>query len=322
MQSDILDYTKSCPSCQEIKPKTYKNYGKLIPQQISTKPWHRIVIDFVGKITPSNGHSYILVITDTSTRYAISLPCRNMEANTVADKLLEVFTIFGFPEVITHDQGTHFINKVLTYLTKNLQITQRPSAAYCPQVQGLVERFNQTLIQALMHYTEGKNWSKLVKPITFAYNITPHVSTGHSPFYLMFASHPKIPTDLSILHEAPDQSLEERIRIIHRLRQEIPNILAKAQKRQKYYFDLNKQDINLKPGDEVLIHQHKDHTKPFSKFQKPFRGPFTVTEKLNDVTYAVQLFKHGKLTETPIHVSRIKLFHKRLPEQDTQQLDD
>lgn len=317
MQSDILIYTKACPSCQKIKPKTYKNYGKLISQQITTKPWHRIVIDFLGKITRSNGYSYILVITDTSTRYAISIPCRNMEANTVAEKLLDVFTIFGFPEVITHDQASHFMNKVLTYLTKNLQITQRPSAAYCPQVQGLVERFNQTLIQCLMHYTEGNNWSKLIKPITFAYNITPHVSTGHSPFYLMFATNPKIPTDLSFLHHAPDQSIEERIRIIHRLRQEIPNILARAQNRQKYYFDLNKQDLNLKPGDEVLVHQHKDHTKPFSKFQKPFRGPFPVMEKLNDVTYSVQMYKNGKLTEIPIHVSRMKLFYKRLPEQDT-----
>lgn len=39
---------------------------------------------------------------------------------------------------------------------------------------------------ASLVFMEGTDWDNYVQSVAFAHNSTPHMSTGHSPFYLMY----------------------------------------------------------------------------------------------------------------------------------------
>ena len=38
-------------------------------------------------------------------------------------------------------------------------------------------------------------WDTLIKEAAYCYNVTPHDTTGESPFYLMFGRDPKFPVE-------------------------------------------------------------------------------------------------------------------------------
>lgn len=67
------------------------------------------------------------------------------------------------------------------------------TSVYHPKTEGLVERFNQTLKRMLRQVVdEGRNWNLLLPHILFTVReTTPHVSTGFTPFELLFGRHPQ-----------------------------------------------------------------------------------------------------------------------------------
>ena len=59
----------------------------------------------------------VLVITDHFTKLAHAFPCANQTAKQVAKKLWDnVFCVYGFPERIHSDQGTHFQSNLIAEL--------------------------------------------------------------------------------------------------------------------------------------------------------------------------------------------------------------
>src|SRR6266540_4235836 len=55
----------------------------------------------------------------------------------------------GCPEVLQSDCGIHFVNKVIENLTEKFKIKYHLSSPYHLQMNGLVEKFNQTLYEKL-----------------------------------------------------------------------------------------------------------------------------------------------------------------------------
>lgn len=77
-------------------------------------------------------------------------PIPNQEATTVASKLInELFCRFSLPEQLHADQGRQFESEVIREICKLLQIDKTRTTPYHPQSDGLIERFNRTLIQML-----------------------------------------------------------------------------------------------------------------------------------------------------------------------------
>lgn len=68
-----------------------------------------------------------------------------MHAYGVAWALMHLFAQVGLPKEILTDRGKPFTSGVLKVLCQTLGITQKFTAIYHPQTDGLVERFNQTL---------------------------------------------------------------------------------------------------------------------------------------------------------------------------------
>ena len=74
------------------------------------------------------------------------------------------------------------------------------TTAYHPQANGLDERYNQTLANALSKFTQQErgSWDEKLPEIVYAYNSAMQESSRYSPFEAMFNRLAKLPVDFNI----------------------------------------------------------------------------------------------------------------------------
>ena len=135
------------------------------------------------------GNTHILVISDYFTSWVEAYPIPNLEATTVAKKLVSNFFLrFGAPEQLHADQGRNLESNVITELCKMLGIIKTRTTPYHPQSDGLVERLNRTLLNMLALATADHqtSWEDHLQGLCLAYNTSVHPTTGYTPFFLMF----------------------------------------------------------------------------------------------------------------------------------------
>ena len=94
--------------------------------------------------------TYVLVVSDYSTRWTEAYVLLNQEAEMVAHKLVdEFFFRFSVPELLHSDQRRQFESAIIKEVTRLLQINKICTTPYHPQSDGLVERFNRILLSML-----------------------------------------------------------------------------------------------------------------------------------------------------------------------------
>lgn len=81
-------FLKSCETCHNNNIMSTKKYGLMKPTYLSTKTLHKVIIDFIDPIAPSNECKHILTVTDSTTRYCWVFLCKNSTAHMVAKNLL------------------------------------------------------------------------------------------------------------------------------------------------------------------------------------------------------------------------------------------
>ena len=96
--------------------------------------------------------------------------------------------------------------------------------------------------------------------LTHAYNAATHMSTGHSPFYLMFGRHPRLavvaflglPQDIEKTKSYPDyvDKLKQRLAFAY---DTASKEVRKNAEKQKQFYDLRVRQSTLEPGDRVLV---------------------------------------------------------------------
>ena len=86
---------------------------------------------------------------------------------------------------------------MIAELCKIAVVDKSRTTPYHAMGNGMVERFNQTLLKILgtLHYEEKTDWKAHVSTLVHTYNATHHESIGHTPFYLMFGRHPRLAID-------------------------------------------------------------------------------------------------------------------------------
>ena len=111
----------------------------------------RVPVDLVGPISPSSekGHRYILILIDYATRYPEAVPLKNIETETVAEALLDMYSRLRIPEKVLSDLGTKFVSKCMEEVSRLLSIKRLTTTPYHPICNGLVERFYGTLKKML-----------------------------------------------------------------------------------------------------------------------------------------------------------------------------
>ena len=117
---------------------------------VTTQPMELVCIDFLSLERSKGGNEHILVITDHFTRYAQAFPTRNQLAKTTAKVLFENFIVHhGFPARLHSDQGRNFESNVIKELCSLAGVDKLRTTPHHRMGNGMVERFNQTLLKML-----------------------------------------------------------------------------------------------------------------------------------------------------------------------------
>ena len=122
----------------------------------------------------------------------------NQKSLTMAKILVEKwFSVFGIHARIHSDQGKSFDNELISRLCKMHDIRQSTTTPYNPRSNSQCERFNRTLFSLMRSLDQGQkpNWPTYLPSLVFAYNATPHSTTGYQPYELMFGRKAPTPCD-------------------------------------------------------------------------------------------------------------------------------
>ncbi|PIK44839.1 hypothetical protein BSL78_18287 [Apostichopus japonicus] len=160
---------------------------------------------------------------------------------------------------------------------------------------------------------EKKNkWPSLLPELTYIYNNTPHSSTGHTPFYLMFGREGRLPIDLTfgLNDNQTETSTSDWVinhgRRLHDAHQLAEREMNKASQVQKHNFDKKAKAKQLCRGERVLLqrrdfkgrHKVKDHWYP---------TPYIVVEQINpDIPVYKVRPESGSGDEKIVHRNRLK----------------
>lgn len=296
MEECLRNYIRECDVCQRGKKTRTKPAGLLEPIAVE-RPWRMVGIDTVGPLTKSeDGFKYILVATDYFTKWAVTRPVVENTASEAAKFFIEdLFCRFGAIEIILSDRGKNFLSRMMEEVLQTLGAKHYKTSAYHPQTNGLTERVNGILCQALKLYVDEnqKNWSKLLPIVTFAYNCTKQTSTKFSPFYLLYGRHPVFPSDLN-LSKSPDgfSSIEEYVNSIKSkwstIQEKVTSAVRRAQQTYKENFDKKRMFRSFAVGDKVLVYTPVRKIGKSEKFIFRNLGPYVVVKKNSDNSYKVR----------------------------------
>ena len=138
IQGDVSRRCKSCDICQKTVNKGSVPKVPLEKMPLIDMPFKRVAIDLIGPISPPSkeGHRYILTLVDDATRYPEAVPLKNIDTETVAEALVDIFSRLGIPEDILSDLGTQFVSDCMKEVARLLSIKQLTTTPYHPMCNG------------------------------------------------------------------------------------------------------------------------------------------------------------------------------------------
>jgi hypothetical protein len=239
----------------------------------------------------------------------------------------EFFLRFSPPERLHSDQGRNFESAVIAEACQLLGVNKSRATPYHPQSDGLVERFNRTLLDMLATAV-GDNpfeWEKHLRRLCFAYNTSVHPTAGFSPFTLMFGRQARIPSDIILGATAqPSTTIPEYVTDLQKNLETayayVRNKMGNQLLQQKIRYDARTQGQSFEPGDLVWLHNPATPRGKCRKLHRPWTGPFSVVSRLSDTVYCLQdTRRHGRRPK--VHFNRLKPCSSgvRLPVQARQQ---
>jgi transposase InsO family protein len=100
----------------------------------------------------------------------------------------DVIIRFGCPLTLINDHGTHFVNETIKFILDFFLIDHIKTTTYHPQENGAVESFNKTLHKGLTNICGINNyvWDDKIHAVLWAYRSAFKISTGHTPFNLVY----------------------------------------------------------------------------------------------------------------------------------------
>ncbi|GBC34259.1 DDE-type integrase/transposase/recombinase [Rhizophagus irregularis DAOM 181602=DAOM 197198] len=320
MFTDVRHYVRTCDECQRRGKN--RRVEPLHPIKVG-QPFDRLGMDIVGPLPKTKrGNTHIVVATEYLTKWPEARAIPNAKASSVVSFFYEdIICRHGCPKVLLTDRGTHFVNEMLDSLCIELGVKHKLSTAYHPQTNGLVERFNRTLCEALAKYAnENKDdWDIYLTSVLFAYRTKRHNTTRHEPFYLMYGREAILPIEFA--NRTPQVELSESdfqqdlFNRIHTLTGKVigdrlatQDVIHQSQQKQKQRHDKNLCDVQFKIGDLVLLFRSQLRGK--QKLQERWKGPYYVHESLDNGAFKLRTMD-GKVLKDPVNSDRLKSYCQR-----------
>jgi transposase InsO family protein len=118
-----------------------------------------------------------------------AIPLTNTAATDVAAALfLGWISRFGVPDTITSDRGPQFTSNIWNSLCLLLQIKHRPTTAYHPQANGMVERLHRRLKDALRTRGANATWAAELPWVLLGLRSQPREDSNISPAQAVYGT--------------------------------------------------------------------------------------------------------------------------------------
>lgn len=310
MRKEIIEYVKSCDTCQRIK-KSKTKYGKINKHTFEEKLMQKLCTDVCGPFNVNNQKIYILSMIDAYSKFIFMRATKVVNTQTVISLLHDIITTFPVPKKLFTDQATYFMSRELETYTQELGITLRHSIPYTPSNNSIIERSNHWLSTSIKALLKDKaiaaslvNGTKLIQR---AWNTSPNPSLDmKSPQYVMFGVEDDYLSNKYDIPSTTNQTREEEIKTLNEFRKKIPEILQKNFEVYSKYHNKDRKDLYLKEKDKIMWEV------PFpTKMQDKYTGPYEITKILGPSSFIIN--KDGE--EKTVHISKIKKYRERSTEQ-------
>ncbi|KAF8782265.1 Retrovirus-related Pol polyprotein like [Argiope bruennichi] len=170
-----------------------------------------------------------------------------------------------------------------------------------PQSDGMVERFNRTILNHLsIHVSMNQqDWDRKLPMFLLAYRSAVHETTGFTPSQMLFGRELRLPCDL-LFGRPPDvpsspeeyvHELQERLESVHEF---ACNRIDIATEKMKTRYDTRATGHEIHEGDKVWFWNPIRRKGLSPKLQTNWDGPYTVLKRLNDVVIRIQKSKNSR----------------------------
>ena len=319
--TDVKAWVRECVDCGSRKTQG-KHPCAPLQSSVTSRPFERVALDILGPLPETAAkNKYILVVGDYFSKWTEAYALPNQEAQTVAKVVAEQWVCrFGTPRTLHSDQGRNFESNVFRELCALLDIHKTRTSPYHPQSDGLIERFNRTLLSMLSLFVEDNqlNWDSLLPYVMLAYRSSVHASTSFTPYNVLFGREVVLPLDimLRVDNQEPFLPVSE---YVSRLRDTLSTVVeavkghqAKASRQQKTAYDFRANFQYYSEGELVWLQTKAKKRGICPKLQRRYKGPYRITDRVSEVLYRLIPLEGGP--ETVVHFNRLKPYTCSLTE--------
>ena len=313
MYRDVQNVVGGCVKCQMV--------GQKLPRKTmsgggitASEPFEFIAMDLLALPESLTGNKYAMVVMDYFSRYAIVVAIPDKTAETVASVLVDQVVLkYGPPNKLLTDNGGEFKNALMSAIMQALKAERVFTAPYNPQCDGMVERFNRTLLHMLACYVkeDQKDWDMLLPHLVYAYNNTPpaaFLAAGITPFQIVFGRTPRSVaygefvegnSEYRALFARAGEAVRRWLQQLSDDKKAVGNADSNAGRRKL---------VTFAPGTMVWMVSHgRGDTGTKTKLDRKFRGPYVVLNMVGDT--AVRIRPVGSSdAHTTVHADQLTAY--------------
>ena len=306
MFQDIKDYVRSCHVCNACKPSPVVS-KRIALYPVPSCPFETVHMDLLTNFSETpKGNKHLLVVVDELTRFTEVLPVRNKTAEEVGVVFFNKFICrYGVPTVLVSDNGREFVNKFFDTLASLLKIKKVTIQPYRPEANGLVERTNRKILEALRMTVGGQDptWDRLLDYVQFSLNAAVHSSIGMSPHEALFGVKVREPFDLLTVPKG-DETLSVLLSTAKERFEKLRSNLRASSEAMVDKVNSSLSDKKLSVGDIVYVKVNVRNQLNY-KLSPKFEGPFEVVKELVGNNYKVWSREHDFYKSA--HISQLKI---------------
>ena len=302
MRKKIKQHIKCCHRCQMISPiRTSERQPMQNLDVNATHAFQDLSLDIMGPSLPvtKRKNRYVMCVICNLTKFVHIIALQNLRADTIAQKLLEMFSFTGLPDILRMDNMGGFRAELIEALKEKLGIESRYGSPFYHRAQGTVERLNATVESVLRKclMEEGSQWDQILPYINFALRECVHSSVGVSAAEMVFGYKFRGLLDVmrqSWISDDPITKYKKisTVQYIEQLRQRINKALTvakannvSAQARSKTQYDRHSSLRKLEIGELVLLLLPTSS----SKMEVTWQGPFRLVGKRPNGNYDIMI---------------------------------
>jgi Integrase core domain len=221
----------------------------------------------VGPLPVSaEGYAYLLTAVDRSTRWLEAFPLRSTTAADCADQFISGWEArFGVLALLTSDRGVQFTSALWGAVMKKLGIKHTMFTAFHPQSNGLVERAQRRLKDALKARLAGSEWVSHLPWVLLGLRAAPREDSRISATEMVFGAPLTLPGPLLVAAKPPPEFFQ-----CH-MQSTVPDVATRPLDGQQQRKELTA----LRSATHVYVRS----PPPAPSLTLAYRGPYLVHKK-------------------------------------------